>query len=156
MAPSIKADGKETRQSSYKSNSCVGLIDIVSSEDSLLPSRNSMQALLESRYCIQSTWFNNVPLSPYCPSFPRSWPPAPCTIFLPKAGVQSKWVHLLHFPPFQHTNMPSVLCHKLFYEASLLACLFQYSCRATSSVCPCSSRQHTMPQMLANSAHSPS
>jgi hypothetical protein len=36
----------------------VGLVDIVSSEDSLRSSRNSMQALLESRYCIQSTWFN--------------------------------------------------------------------------------------------------
>ncbi len=36
-----------------------GLVDMVSSEDSLRSSRNSVQALLESRYCIQSTRFNN-------------------------------------------------------------------------------------------------
>jgi hypothetical protein len=36
----------------------VGLVDIVSSEDSQRSSRNSVQALLESRYCIQSTRFD--------------------------------------------------------------------------------------------------
>ncbi len=36
----------------------VSLVDMVSSEDSLRSRRNSMQALLESRYCIQSTRLN--------------------------------------------------------------------------------------------------
>ena len=40
--------------------SCVSLVDIVSSEDSLRSSRNSVQALLESRYCIPSTLFNSL------------------------------------------------------------------------------------------------
>jgi hypothetical protein len=39
---------------------CVSLVDIVPSVDSLRSSRNSMQALLESSYCIPSTWFNKL------------------------------------------------------------------------------------------------
>jgi hypothetical protein len=61
---SIKADCWETRsvhlQLHYKS--CVSLVDIVSSADSLRSSRNSVQALLESRYGIPSTLFNRGPL----------------------------------------------------------------------------------------------
>jgi hypothetical protein len=38
---------------------CVSLVDIVPSGDSLRSSRNSVQALLESRYCIPSTRFNS-------------------------------------------------------------------------------------------------
>ncbi len=37
--------------------SCVSLVDIVSSVDSLRSCRNSVQALLKSRYCIPSTRF---------------------------------------------------------------------------------------------------
>ncbi len=51
---SIKADGEETRQSSQP-KLCVSLVDTVSSEDSQRSSRNSVQALLESRYCIRDT-----------------------------------------------------------------------------------------------------
>ncbi len=40
--------------------SCVSLVDIVSSEDSLRSSRNSVKALLESRYCIPSTRLNRL------------------------------------------------------------------------------------------------
>ncbi len=39
--------------------SCVSLVDTVSSEDSQRSSRNSLQALHESRGCIPSTRFNN-------------------------------------------------------------------------------------------------
>jgi hypothetical protein len=40
--------------------SCVSLVDIVSSADSLHSSRNSVQALFESRHCIPSTQFNTM------------------------------------------------------------------------------------------------
>ncbi len=43
--------------------SCVSLVDIVSSADSLRSSRNSVQALLESRHCIPRTRFNRLETS---------------------------------------------------------------------------------------------
>ncbi len=62
----LKADCGETRsvQLQLQLKSCVSLVDIVSSEDSLRSSRNSVQALLESRLCIPSTRFNNWTVTP--------------------------------------------------------------------------------------------
>ncbi len=62
----LKQTAGKPDQSSYSASyyvllqpkSCVSLVDIVSSEDSLRSSRNSVQALLESGSCIPSTRFN--------------------------------------------------------------------------------------------------
>ncbi len=55
----LKQTAMKLDLSSYNPNR-VSVVDIVSSsEDSLRSSRNSVQALLEPRYCSQSTWLNS-------------------------------------------------------------------------------------------------
>jgi hypothetical protein len=63
---SFEADCGETQSVQLQPKSCVSLVDMVSPEESLRSSRNSVQALLESRYCNQSTWFNSDQLCVAC------------------------------------------------------------------------------------------